>query len=138
MSSYAIQRSKIVYEVLNSEVIVVDFYTGNYYALTHVARQVWQLLEEEIPLNQMAQILSNLYERDKTEIIRDLDSFCTGLLEEGIIAPCESFEKQIHLEVVDWEYSAPKFQKFTDVQNLLLLDPIHEVSEVGWPEKLEQ
>ncbi len=30
-----------------------------------------------------------------------------------------------------WE--VPKFEKFTDMQDLLLFDPIHEVQPSGWP-----
>jgi len=30
-------------------------------------------------------------------------------------------------------FEKPKLQKFTDMQDLLLLDPIHEVDEAGWP-----
>ncbi len=29
--------------------------------------------------------------------------------------------------------SRPALQKFTDLQDLLMLDPIHEVDERGWP-----
>ncbi len=34
-----------------------------------------------------------------------------------------------------WEksFEAPILHKFTDMQELLLLDPIHEVDETGWP-----
>jgi len=32
------------------------------------------------------------------------------------------------------EFSAPRLDKYTDMQQLLLIDPIHEVSdEQGWP-----
>jgi hypothetical protein len=30
-------------------------------------------------------------------------------------------------------YEAPKLSAYTDMQELLLLDPIHEVDESGWP-----
>ena len=30
-------------------------------------------------------------------------------------------------------FSPPVFEKFMDLQDLLLLDPIHEVDEIGWP-----
>ena len=30
-------------------------------------------------------------------------------------------------------FEAPILQKYTDMQDLLLLDPIHEVDEAGWP-----
>ena len=32
-------------------------------------------------------------------------------------------------------YQEPKLGKYTDMQELLLLDPVHEVDEVGWPNK---
>ena len=33
-------------------------------------------------------------------------------------------------------YEAPALAKFTDMQELLLLDPVHEVDEAGWPNRL--
>ena len=30
-------------------------------------------------------------------------------------------------------YTAPAVQKYDDLEDLLLLDPIHEVDEAGWP-----
>ena len=30
-------------------------------------------------------------------------------------------------------YVPPVLEKFTDMQDLILLDPVHEVSERGWP-----
>jgi hypothetical protein len=31
----------------------------------------------------------------------------------------------------------PVLNKYTDMQDLLLLDPIHEVDERGWPNSVE-
>ncbi len=31
------------------------------------------------------------------------------------------------------DYEEPKLGKHTDMQELLLLDPVHEVGETGWP-----
>jgi len=30
-------------------------------------------------------------------------------------------------------FTKPELHKFTDMQDLLLFDPIHEVDESGWP-----
>ncbi len=30
-------------------------------------------------------------------------------------------------------FAPPRLQRYTDMQDLLLLDPIHDVDEVGWP-----
>ena len=32
-------------------------------------------------------------------------------------------------------FAPPAFEKFTDMEELLLLDPIHEVGDTGWPRK---
>ena len=32
-------------------------------------------------------------------------------------------------------FVAPVISKFTDMEDLLLLDPIHEVDEMGWPHR---
>ena len=40
-------------------------------------------------------------------------------------APGEASEKR--------PYVPPQIERFTDMQELLLLDPIHEVDDTGWP-----
>jgi hypothetical protein len=35
-------------------------------------------------------------------------------------------------------FGQPVLEKFTDMADLLLLDPIHEVGEAGWPQRAPQ
>jgi len=139
MKSYRICSSRIVYEILNTEVIAIDFHTGNYYAIIHVAKQIWQLIEQSLPLDQIGEIISNQYQLDLAKISADLELFIGELVAEGLIAECsvEGFGTPIPFDSEGWEYDAPGLQRYTDIQNLLLLDPIHEVTDAGWPEKLE-
>ena len=136
MKSYRIQKSRAVYEVLKTEVIVIDFQTGNYYALIHVAKAVWQLIEQQTPLQRIAQLVAERYQCEFDKVLSDLHFFIGQLLEDGLI---ELTSDPALTEAVDFPegvYDAPRVQKYIDVQNLLLLDPIHEVTEVGWPDKL--
>jgi hypothetical protein len=34
---------------------------------------------------------------------------------------------------IEGKFEAPVLQKYTDMQDLLLLDPIHDTDETGWP-----
>lgn len=143
MSAYTIPRERIVYEVLNSEVIVVDFSTGNYYALIHIAKLVWQIIEQKATLETIAQYLSEQKMcieagKNRDAILADLKSFFRELLENQLIEPIsDGVSLEIILPIPDgWKYDPPRLQKYTDVQSLLLLDPVHEVSEFGWPMKL--
>lgn len=142
MQSYRIPRPRIVYEVLNTEVIAIDFNTGTYYALLHAAKQVWQLIEQQIPLNQMAQIISDHYKHEFSEVLADVRQFIEQLLENGLIELADETSNSpgsinaMQLDSQGWKYDPPKLLTYMDVQDLLLLDPIHEVAEVGWPDKL--
>lgn len=135
MKSYKILSSKVVYEVLNSEVIVIDFRTGTYYALLHVAKQAWMLIEKQMPLEQIVQLISGYYKRDPGEVLVDMEQFIEQLLQDGLVEPIDGAVVSHQIEPCEWGYEPPKLLTYLDVQELLLLDPIHEVAEVGWPEK---
>ena len=139
MQIYRIVQPKVVYEVLNTEVIAIDFDTGTYYALLHVAKLVWLLIEQQTPLNQIVQILSDYYKRESNAVLVDVQLFISQVLESGLI---ESVDKSAHsqgpipqIDSHGWGYEPPKLVSYMDIQDLLLLDPIHEVVESGWPNK---
>jgi hypothetical protein len=138
MPSYKILQPKIVYEVLNNEVVAIDFNTGTYYVLPHAAKQVWLLIERKTPSDQIAQRLSDHYQREFNEVFADTEKFIAQLLENGLIEPTHEAPDSIDtpMDSQGWQYGPPKLLTYMDVQDLLLLDPIHEVTEVGWPDKL--
>lgn len=137
MSFYKIPSERVVYEVLAFEVILIDFNTGNYYALVNVAKQIWQMIERHMSLNQIAEAVSSRYGRSYESIRLDLENFFQQLLDHGLIQQVDSLEATVDSGELSWEeeYEPPKLQEYTDVQSLLLLDPIHEAAEAGWPEK---
>ena len=59
------------------------------------------------------------------------------LQEEGLIVPDEITGKpvvgQTGGQAVKTPFVRPVLQKFTDMQDILLLDPIHEANDMGWP-----
>lgn len=137
MQAYKIPSSKVVYEVLNTEVIAIDFNTGSYFALLHVAKQIWLLIAEGLPVNQIVQLIASHYRRNPGEIQLDVELFIEDLLKNGLIEADEpKLVKNIEVSPGDWAYQPPKVMTYLDVQELLLIDPIHEVAEVGWPNKL--
>ncbi len=137
MECYRIAKPKVVYEVLNTEVIAIDFDTGTYYALLHVAKQVWLLIEQQIPLNEMVRIIADYYRQEPDAVLQDLQPFLAQLLEKGLIERGEEKDRGTPppLNAHGWGYEAPKLVSYMDIQDLLLLDPIHEVVETGWPNR---
>jgi len=64
--------------------------------------------------------------------------FLSRLIKEGLVAPADDEDDitAIRPRPIGAEnaFSAPLLEKYSDMQELLLLDPIHEVGERGWPE----
>lgn len=124
--------------MLNTEVIIVDFNTGDYYVLGHLGKQIWQCFEYQLSYDQIVEMLSKQYPHDIARIEIDLQQLLDQLLAKNLIALTQT-EVAIPLPMIvfhEKEYTAPILRTYTDVQNLLLLDPIHEVTGAGWPHAL--
>ena len=71
----------------------------------------------------------------RAEIAAEVERFVEELISEQLIVPTDAngatgSEQDLILKTA---FNSPTLQKFTDMQELLLVDPIHEVSEEGWP-----
>ena len=70
--------------------------------------------------------------------------FIDELKEEKLIVSSDQVngERKVNREIVTPHdafkantFTPPVLKKYTDQQELLLLDPIHDVSDLGWPVK---
>jgi len=132
-----INKSAVIFEVMGNEVVIVNLKKGAYYSLGGVGVVIWDLLERESSLSQIVEGVTGQYEGgDIPSAVKSLLSEMRNeeiLIEDGAAdceencgeLPCASSEKK--------PFQAPVLQKFNDMQDLLLLDPIHEVDEMGWP-----
>jgi hypothetical protein len=63
-----------------------------------------------------------------------VDSCIERLLAHGLIREAPSSgDSALFLAPSGLPFPEPLVEHFTDMQDLLLLDPIHDVSEEGWP-----
>jgi hypothetical protein len=90
-----------------------------------------------------ASILSEIvdhYVGDLDVIRQGLDRFVSELCDEDLIVASElasasSSDAPKSAAIADRPtFAAPQLEKYTDMQELLLIDPIHEVNDdQGWP-----
>ena len=126
---------RIVYDVIDGQVLIIRSDTGSYYSLEGSAADVWRGLMAGLDDDQIVAGLEARYAGDSGNVAADVDAFLVSLLREGLVE-----EGQIDLmtelptavpPAAAW--FAPTLQAFTDMQDLLLFDPIHEVGPEGWP-----
>lgn len=118
-------RPEVIDETFEGEAVLVNLDSGCYYALTHGGTAVWNLVAEGRSLESLLASTSG----DDVAV----RAFIAALLEEALLVEGETDLGPAPERVALQE--APKFEKFTDMQDLLLLDPIHDINldADGWP-----
>lgn len=133
---------RIVHQTMDGEVVIINLDTGCYYSLTGTAAEIWSLLEQGKRTAELIEVLDARYEAVAGAIEQSLTHFLTELRDEGLVMTAETPPPSIvaahrtHApSPLRVPYQIPLLQKYTDMQDLLLIDPIHDVAESGWPVK---
>ena len=134
---YEINAPAVISEPMDEEMVVINLDSGCYFSLNKTAARLWNHLEQGCSVNQAARQMAWFYGSGEVPILNDVTSFIERLMEEGLIRSGERGPTNgPPLKEGQGEpYLKPSFEKYSDMQEMLLLDPIHEVSEAGWPHK---
>lgn len=131
---YVINAPAVISEPMEDEVVVINLDNGCYYNLNKTAAQIWSGLEQGHSAKTVASHFVRSYPDNADAVMRDFEAFINRITEENLIRETEAKSPEtIDVKITDGTYIKPDFEKFTDMQEMLLLDPIHEVSEAGWP-----
>jgi hypothetical protein len=130
---HALNRADICSEEIDGEVIVINLTTGCYYSLGGSAAATWSMAvagwnADEIAAHFSSDQLSP--EEIEAEVVRFLGYLCA---ENVLHAAHDLPREEVPGLAAAQAFAVPQIEKFTDMQELMLLDPIHEVSEAGWP-----
>lgn len=130
----------IVSEEIDGEVIIVNLKNGNYYSLTQSATVVWSSLARGATLERMHDVLRQRYLGDAHVMQQGLIDLIRALETEAIVRRVDAPSGNDAPSPADAPaggqapYLPPLFERFTDMGDLLLLDPVHEVEDQkGWP-----
>ena len=142
-TSYRINCPPFVHQAIDGEVVLVNLQTGHYYSLRGCTAEIWGLVESGANLYGITHSLEDRYQAGPGEIAAAVERLLAELLDEKIIS------QRTTLDLVGTDmagvsaatpttgrkppFMRPVLEKFTDMQDLIVLDPIHEVDEAGWP-----
>jgi hypothetical protein len=134
--SYRLNSSNVVHDTIDGEVLAIRSDTGTYYSMQGPTATVWCALISGADLDAMAQAVAAHHGVDVDVVTGALASFgaeleAESLLVEGTADSAAVVELPCETQGQAWE--PPRFEKYTDMQDLLLFDPIHEVEPSGWP-----
>lgn len=126
---------EIVHETVDGEVIAIDLGDGSYYSLAGSGPQIWQLLAGGASEVEVREALAVRHGVEPEEIAVGISTFLAQLEENRLVVREEGGEGSA--PTLDGAgpgpYEAPRFERYTDMKDYFLLDPIHEVDAAGWP-----
>jgi len=123
-----VNRPSVIFDTQGEETVVIDLSTGHYFRLDAPSTRLWQHFEQAVAPDSVLAAAEN---RDALEpdFARIVDELVAG----GLLREVQEGEP-IAADVAVWRFDGFRLEQFTDLEDILGLDPIHEVdTERGWP-----
>jgi len=127
---------EIVHETVDGEVIAIDLTSGSYYSLAGSGPAVWELLVLGVSEAEIGAALADRFEAEQAEIGPAVSALLDQLRENGlIVSETEVAVERPALASSDEKapFETPRLERYNDMKDYFLLDPIHEVDTAGWP-----
>lgn len=98
----------VMSDAIDGETIAINALTGSYYTFDELTGEVWSAISSDVEVAASDNHWDVL----------------AALVAEGLVAGPNALVRSS---------DRPVFVKYTDMEELLLADPIHEVDDRGWP-----
>jgi hypothetical protein len=117
------------------EIVVVHFGTGIYYSLLGSAAEVWRGLMASMSVTDIVRMLAPDAGVPPAAFAASVHALVETLLQCGIIqqVPGEAAGAWLPSPAPAEGWQSPQLEQFADMQELLLLDPVHDTTNAGWP-----
>jgi hypothetical protein len=133
---YDIDAQRVTHERLNEEVLIINVVSGAYYSGSGSFADLWSLITQGASTEDAAAHLSETFGQSAEAILPGIRDSIGHLLGKGLIREAPEREAPEGWSLPDLprsEWQAPSFAEYTDMWDLIQLDPVHEVGEAGWP-----
>lgn len=142
---FKVNQPSVVYENFDDELVLINLDSGNYYSFEDVGAYIWERIQECSSYAEIVDGISRQYLGDAATMENAVKQFIDELLEEGLIvtngvAPTISRKISDNSHAIEAEkqkkdFALPVLNKFTNMQDFLLVDPIHEIDYSDYPKK---
>lgn len=132
---YRINTPNVVSDVIDGEVVIVNLESGSYYSLRKVGASLWKLIEAGASIDEAASVLAAASGGSESDVVAAVAPVVDDLLSEGLVVIATELDSVGALPSVEHTggFEAPRLERYDEMQEMLLYDPIHDVDETGWP-----
>ena len=127
----------VIQETIDGETIMVNLDTGSYYWLDPLASYLCGSMEDGASLEEIVEEVGRRFPTEGPAVEREVRALADRLVEEALLVTAngaEPTDRAPRAFPALASFEPPIFKIYTDMQELLLLDPVHDVGVEGWPE----
>ncbi len=126
----------VVHETIDGETILIHMATGTYYSLEGAGSDIWNLAAAGQAKSRIVDQIAKHYRAEADLVTRCVEALTAELIDEELLvsAPNRAEEDAELAPVAGVAFAAPVLAKYTDMQEFMLVDPLHDVDlAAGWP-----
>ncbi len=134
MPRYSLNARDLVAKTVDDETVLINLATGVYYSTAGSGAVAFAQLTSGADSADVATGLARAYGVDVDAVAGDLDRFLSSLLEEGILVEDDSAVVSApEVPPTAGPYAAPELDVYTDMGDLLALDPpMPGLQDIPW------
>jgi hypothetical protein len=138
---FEINAPAVIAETIDGEVMVMNLQAGIYYSVTAEGARIWPGLVAGAPVDALEAGVLRVTDAPGDRVAADLAVFVQRLLEESLVRPRSGTaalpDALPPFAEPRGPYQGFGFERFDDMRAMLVIDPVHEVGEFGWPQRAE-
>lgn len=135
--TYKINDAKAISETIDGETIIINLETGFYYSVNKTATVIWNEIQKNNSVKNIARLYLNSYEVDADTAEKSITEIIGLFLKDDLILELDS---DISPDIIERQtgttkekFVIPKIERYDDMARALRSDPVHDVNEEGWP-----
>ena len=133
---FSVDDREVIHENLEGEAVLVHIGTGRYHSLRGTASEIWELVVAGHSGTAIVESMTARFDGDANTIAAETRRLLREVVEQGLASPAPPRAiSALEAPANRRPFTSPQLETFEDMQDLLLLDPIHETGEEGWPKR---
>jgi len=131
--------TSVIFERFADETILINLDAGHYYSMDPIGAVIWELLNRGHSVDRIVELVRAHYAAGTEDVSAGVRAYIARMREEKLIRPRRDASASAAADgdipvPAGAAFTRPVLAKYDDMEEMLLLDPVHDVTEAGWPE----
>jgi len=137
---YVANSASVAHEAFDEETVLINLERGTYFSLRQSAPTLWLLIQQPVSVEALVGLLAREVPALPADAAGMIAAMLEILVEEGCVLKLDAAAALptdlSPLARLGGVWAPPIVQAFHDLQELIAIDPVHEVHDFdGWPHR---